>query len=170
MVTVLLSLGGLLLAAVAAWWLPVGRRALLPVAVLAVPIALTLPKTVRHETRAIDKNFGLSRVEAEIVPPIHWPAYRNDRLLLGISRLVPADASISFIPGGRWTASRSPSEARRIYVQTGWVRWVAFAIAPRLVVAGSDAPWAVLVDQSPVAAGIRPRRAWRFGRDWLVER
>ena len=54
--------------------------------------------------------------------------------------------------------------------QTGWIRWVGFVIAPRLVDAGARARWAVLVDRTPREAGVRPRRAWRFGRDWLVER
>jgi hypothetical protein len=169
-VYVLLSIGGLLLAAACAWGLTGRSRGPLSVAALAFPIALMLVQTVRHDARAIDRNFGLTPVEAEIAPPLNWPAYRNDRLLLAIRRLVPADASLSFLPGGRWSGGRTPAEARRIYVQTGWVRWVAFVIAPRTVVAGPGAPWAVLVDQAPTEAGIRPRHAWRYGHDWLVER
>ena len=88
---------------------------------------------------------------------------RDLPLLLGIRRLVPEDGSIAFVPrGGR--------AARRIYVQTGWARWAAFAVAPRLVVEDANAPWLVVVGRSPDEAGLRVRRAWRFGSDWLAER
>ena len=170
MIDVLIALGGLILAVAVAWRLPAHRRALVAIPVLALPIALTLPATLRHETHAIRRSFRLTPVEAEVAPPHRWPAYRNVPLLVGARRLVPGDATIAFIPGGRWTKARTPAEARRIYVQTGWVRWAAFVLAPRVVVEGTDAPWAVLVDQSPERAGIRPRRAWRFGNDWLVQR
>ena len=170
MTTVLITLGVLVAAAILASRLAVRSRVFLVTAILVLPVALTLPRTLRHERRVIDRSFALTPVEAEVVPPIHWPAYENVSLLLGIRRLVPRGASISFIPGGRWTRERSPAEARRIYVQSGWVRWVAFVVAPRIVVPGRDAPWVVLVDQSPADAGLHPRRAWRFDRDWLVRR
>jgi hypothetical protein len=138
-------------------------RSLAAGAVLAVPVALTLGSTVHHDVDAIREHSRLSVVEAEVVPPFSFGASRNVPLLLGIRRMVPEGASVSFVP-------RGGDEARRIFVQTGWIRWVAFVIAPRLVDAGADARWVVLVDRSPQSAGIRPRRAWRFGRDWLVER
>ena len=138
-------------------------RSLAAGAVLAVPVALTLGSTVRHDVDAIREHSTLSAVEANVVPPFGFGASRNVPLLLGIRRLVPEDASVSVLP-------RGGGEARRIFVQTGWIRWVAFVIAPRLVDAGPGARWAVLVDRSPRNAGIQPRRAWRFGRDWLVER
>jgi hypothetical protein len=132
-------------------------------AVLAVPVALTLGSTVREDVDAIRAHSNLSAVEADVVPPFGFGASRNVPLLLGIRHLVPEDASISFLPPGG-------AEARRIFVQTGWIRWVAFVIAPRLVDAGAGARWVVLVDRSPREAGIRVRRSWRFGRDWLAER
>ena len=138
-------------------------RSLAAGAILAVPVALTIGSAVRHDVDAIREHSRLGAVEAEVVPPFSFRPSRNVPLLLGIRRLVPPDASVSFLP-------RGGAEARRIFVQTGWIRWVAFAIAPRLVDAGPRARWAVLVDRSPGSAGIRPRRAWRFGRDWLVER
>ena len=55
-------------------------------------------------------------------------------------------------------------------MRTGWIRWVGFVIAPRLVDAGAGAPWVVLLHQTPREAGIRGHRAWHFGDDWLVER
>jgi hypothetical protein len=138
-------------------------RSLVAGAVLAVPVALTIGSTVRKEVDAIREQSNLTAVEANVVPPFGFGASRNVPLLLGIRRIVPDDASISFLP-------RGGDQARRIFVQTGWIRWVAFVIAPRFVDAGPDAHWVVLVDRSPRAAGIRPRRAWRFGRDWLAER
>jgi hypothetical protein len=138
-------------------------RSLAAGAILAVPVALTLGSTVRHDVDAIRKHSRLSAVEAEVVPPFGFGASRNVPLLLGIRRIVPEDSSVSFVP-------RGGGEARRTFVQTGWIRWVAFVIAPRLVDAGAGARWVVLVDQSPRSVGLRPRRAWRFGRDWLVER
>jgi hypothetical protein len=138
-------------------------RSLVAGAVLVVPIALTLGSTVRKDVDAIREQSRLTAVEADVVPPFGFGASRNIPLLLGIRRIVPEDASISFLP-------RGGSEARRIFVQTGWIRWVAFVIAPRLVDADAGARWAVLVDRTPRTAGIQPSRAWRFGRDWLVER
>jgi len=168
--TVLVALGGLVAAAGVAWSLPERRRALLAVPVLVLPIALTLADTLHDEKRAIDRYFGLTPIEAEVDPPLRWPEYENVELLLAIRRLVPADATISFLPGGRWSETRTAAEARSIYLQSGWVRWVAFVIAPRIVVPGTDASWTVLVDQSPSEAGVQFRRAWRFGSDWLVQR
>ena len=138
-------------------------RLLVASAVLAFPVALTLGSTVRDDVDAIREHSRLSAVEANVVAPFGFGASRNVPLLLGIRRIVPADASVSFLP-------RGGDAARRIIVQTGGIRWVGFVIAPRLVDAGADARWAVLVGRSPREAGIRPRRAWRFGRDWLVER
>jgi hypothetical protein len=168
--TVLVVLGGLVVAVAVAWRLPQRHRALLAVPVLVLPVALTLVDTVHHEKSAIDRYFGLTPVEAEVDPPLRWRAYENVELLRAMRRLVPADATISFLPGGRWTETRTPDMARSNYLQTGWVRWVAFVTAPRIVVPGADADWTVLVDQSPSEAGIRFRRAWRFGNDWLVQR
>ena len=138
-------------------------RSLVAAAVLAVPVALTLGSTVRKDVDAIREDSRLSGVEAGVVPPFGFGASRNVPLLLGIRRLVPEDAQISFLPAGG-------DEARRIFLQTGWIRWVGFVIAPRLVDQGPGAHWVVLVDRTPRSAGIRSRRAWRFGRDWLVER
>ena len=138
-------------------------RSLAAGAILAIPVALTIGSTVRHDVDAIREHSRLGAVEADVVPPFSFRPSRNVPLLLGIKRRVPEGASISFVPrGGR--------EARRIFLQTGWIRWVGFVIAPRLVAEGADARWAVLVDRSPIGAGIRPRNAWRFGRDWLVDR
>ena len=135
-------------------------RSLAAGAVLAVPVAVTLGSTVRKDVDAIREHSRLSAVQAEVVPPFPFAGYRNVPLLLGVRRLVPEDANIAFVP----------RESPDIYLQTGWVRWAAFVLAPRLVVEGRDAPWLVVVHRTPRAAKVHGRRAWRFGDDWLVER
>jgi hypothetical protein len=135
-------------------------RSLAAGAVLAVPVALTLGSTARKDVDAIREHSRLSAVEAEVVPPFPFAGYSNVPLLLGVRRLVPPEGRIAFFP-------REPAG---IYLQTGWVRWAAFVLAPRVVVDGRDAPWLVVVHRTPRAANVRGRRAWRFGNDWLVER
>jgi len=139
------------------------NRSLAAGAILAVPVALTLGSTVRKDVDAIRRHSRVSAVEADVVPPFGFGASRNVPLLLGIRRIVPADARVSFVPPGGATA-------RRNFIETGWIRWVAFAIAPRLVDAGAGAQWVVLVGQTPRDAHVHGRRAWRFGDDWLVKR
>jgi hypothetical protein len=135
-------------------------RPLLAAAILAVPVAVTIGSTVREDIDAMRDHSRLSRVEAEVAPPFPFPGYRNVPLLLGVRRLVPPRASIAFL-------SRDPPD---VYLQTGWVRWAAFVLAPRLIVERRDAPWVVLVHQTPDEAGIFSRRVWRFGNDRLVRR
>ena len=151
-------------------FLPRAGRSLLAVLVVALPAAWTVPATIRSEVRDARADARLSPFAKEVEPPVHFPRrYRNVRLLAAARRLVPADATVAFAPGGRFLQGRTRADARRIYVQSGWVRWFAFSLAPRLVVADLEAPWVVVVDQAPRRAGIAPARAWRFGRDWLVE-
>jgi hypothetical protein len=135
-------------------------RSLAAGAVLAVPVAVTLGSTVRRDVDAIRENSRLHGVQAEVVPPFRFAGYSNVPLLLGMRRIVPEAARIAFVP-------REPAD---IYLRTGWVRWAAFVIAPRVVVEGPNAPWVVVVHRTPRAAGVHGRRAWRFGDDWLVER
>jgi hypothetical protein len=138
-------------------------RSLLAVVVLVVPLALTLGSTVRKDVDAIRDHSRLTAVQANVVPPYDYGASENVPLLLGIRRHVPADARLSFIPRGGLAE-------QRLFIATGWIRWVGFVIAPRLVDASVRAPWVVTVGRTPQSAGLRPRRVWRFGRDWLAER
>ena len=92
------------------------------------------------------------------MPPYDYGASQNVPLLLGIRRHVPEDASVSFLPRGGLAE-------QRLFVATGWIRWVGFVIAPRLVDAGVRSPWVVLVAsdaaerRDPAAPGValRPR-------------
>jgi hypothetical protein len=135
-------------------------RSLAAGAVLAVPVALTLGSTVRKDVDAIREHHRLGSVEAEVAPPFPFAGYSNVPLLLGMRQVVPEDANISFV-------AREPED---VYLQTGWIRWAAFVLAPRAVVEGTDAAWVVVVHRTPRAANVHGRRAWRFGDDWLVER
>jgi hypothetical protein len=170
--SVLVTLAALLLAAAATrtrYGAKLGRT-LLAAGVIVLPVVWSLPGTLRHEQRLIRRDLGLTPVQAEARSPVYWAGYTNTPLLLGIREHVPRGARVTFLPGAGLARGRPPAEERARYLQTGWVRWAAFVIAPRLVVDDVSAPWVVLADQSPGAAGIRPRHAWRFGPDWLVER
>jgi hypothetical protein len=136
------------------------RRSLVAAALLAIPIAVTIGSTVRSDVDAIRAHARIGAADAAVVPPHTFPGFANVALLRGVRRLVPSGARVAFV-------AREPQE---IYLQTGWIRWAAFAIAPRLVVEGRKAPWVVVTGRTPGDAGVRGRRSWRFGRDWLVER
>jgi len=138
-------------------------RSLAAGVVLAIPVALTLGSTVHKDVDAIRAHSRLDAVEANVVPPYDYGASENVPLLLGIRRHVPRDAKVSFIPRGGLAE-------QRLFIATGWIRWVGFVIAPRLVDAGVRSPWVVAVGRTPRSVGIRPQRVWRYGRDWLVER
>jgi hypothetical protein len=138
-------------------------RSLLAVVVLVVPLALTLGSTVRNDVDAIRAHSRLTDVQANVVPPYDYGASQNVPLLLGIRRHVPDDARVSFVP-------RGGAAEQRLFIATGWIRWAGFVITPRLVDEGTRCPWLVLVGRTPRSAGVKPRRSWRYGRDWLVER
>jgi hypothetical protein len=139
--------------------LVVPRRLLmqLAVAVLIVPLAYSLPSTIRHERAQAHAQAQLTSYERAYVPPIHWRDFTpNVRLLAGMRDHVPADATIAFRPGGT------------LYLESGWLRWEAFVLAPRRISETQDAPWIVLLGETPSAAGLHPAQAWRYGTDWLV--
>jgi hypothetical protein len=130
---------------------------LVAAAILVVPVALTIGSTVRHDLNAVREHARLDEARAGVVPPFAFAGYRNVPLLRGIRRHVPADAGIGFVAG----------EPAGIYLRTGWIRWLAFAVAPRLVVNDPRARWLVYVHRPPPAGAAH---VWRFGDDRLVER
>ena len=115
--------------------------------VLLVPVVVTLPLTLVHERRH-------AHHVAALTPPLHWPLDANVPLLAAMARRIPPGATIAF------------RGVRPMYVESGWVRWVAFTLAPRQVVGGDDADWVVVVGRKPALAGA----AKRYGRAWLVKR
>ena len=126
-------------------------RSLLVAVVLVVPLALTLGSTVRKDVDAIRDHSRLTAVEANVVPPYDYGASENVALLLGIQRHVPDSERVSFIPRGGLSE-------QRLFIATGWIRWVGFVIAPRLVDAGVGSPWVVTVGRTPRSARLQPRR------------
>ena len=114
--------------------------------VLLVPVVVTLPRTLLHERRH-------AHHVAALTPPVNWPHDANVPLLEAMAKRIPRDATIAF------------RGDRPLYLQSGWVRWVAFTLAPRRIVEGSDADWIVVVGHKP-----RGGNATRYGRDWLVRR
>jgi hypothetical protein len=132
-------------------------RSIVAAAALAVPIALTIGSTVRADVDAVREHSRPAAAQADVVPPFPFAGYRNDALVLGIRRHVPAGAGVGFV-------ARQPAD---VYLRTGWIRWVAFAVAPRLVVDDPRARWVVYVHRPPPPSA---RHVWRFGDDRLVER
>jgi hypothetical protein len=133
-----------------------GRRELLAVAVLALPLVLKLPGTLRHEATEVRQNRHVDSSTAEIAAPFLRSGIRSPlrleevRFLIAVRRVVPADAEIGFVanPGQRW------------------VRWAAWGLAPRLVVQGADRQWVMLRDQPGDRLG---RTVVRVGRFRLVQ-
>ena len=169
MTLLVVSTSLLLVVGALAWRRNVRAWQLLAVAVIAVPVVWSLPQTVRRERSLIRADLRMTPVQAKLQPPVAWPGYENVSLLAGILRLVPKDKTVTFLPGGRLAQGKTPVQARLDYLRTGWVRWVAFVIAPRVVVDSRRADWVVLAEQSPSEAHLEGRHRWRFGHDWLVE-
>ena len=123
-------------------------RTFIAVAVLIVPIAIVAPSAIGGEvTRAngSDVVYG---------PPYGnpLPTY-NEALARGVVAHVPPHASVAVI--GTNLASVE-------------MRWVGYVIAPRQLTS-EPARWTLVFGETPVTAGLFPRRAWRYGSDWLVE-
>jgi hypothetical protein len=125
----------------------VNRSVAAAAVVLLVPVLATLPRTLIHERRH-------AQHVAALAPPVYWPRDTNVPLLAAMQRRIPLDATIAF------------RGDRPLYLQSGWVRWVAFVLAPRRVVDGNDADWVVVVGRKPNLTGA----ASRYGRAWLVQR
>ncbi len=122
----------------------------LVVAVLVVPVALGTPMFVRMERSDAAASAGVSPYS--LPGPPRWRV-ANPSLLAGIVEHVPAHESVSVVNAN---------------VQTGWIRWLAYSIAPRQVTEG-PAHWTIVFGEPPAQAGLKPTHAWRYGQDWLVE-
>lgn len=138
-------------AAVLSFFVPRRVRSLLIVAVLVVPIALGTPRFVRAE-----RDDAAASARASVYsspPPFRW-RQANPALDAGIVEHVPADESVSVV--------NAP-------LTTGWIRWLAYSIAPRQLTDG-PAHWTIVFRETPAEAGLHPAHAWAYGDDWLVER
>jgi hypothetical protein len=153
------TLIGLAVAIALSFVAPRRFRMPLAAAVLIVPLAYSLPSTIRHERAQARAQERLTSYERAFAPPIHWRDFTpNVRLLAGLREHVPPDATIQFRPGGT------------LFFESGWLRWEAFVLAPRRITTseGVDTPWIVLIGESPAKAGMPATRIWRYGNDWLV--
>ncbi len=138
-------------AAVLSFFLPRRLRWVLVVAVCVVPIALAAPRYVRAE-----RSDAAASARASVYsrpPPFKWRK-SNPALLAGIVDHVPAHESVSIV-------NATP--------ETGWIRWLAYSIAPRQLARGRT-NWTIVFDETPVQAGLHPAHAWKYRDDWLVER
>jgi hypothetical protein len=138
-------------AAVLSFLVPRRFRWTLVVAVCVVPIAFGASKFVRLERSAAAASARRS-VYAD-PPPFRWRKI-NPALLAGIVDHVPAHESVS--------VANAPLE-------TGWMRWLAYSIAPRQLTDG-PANWTIVFDETPEQAGLHPAHAWKYRNDWVVER
>jgi len=124
-------------------------RCWLAVAIIAIPVLAVSPSHLRAELRAANGNM------ARFPPPNGVsPRDYNQKLARGVVARVPAHASVAAVGA---------------VLSESWTRWVAYAIAPRQLTTGS-AQWTMVFGETPQQAGLHPRRAWRYGADWLVER
>jgi hypothetical protein len=135
-------------AAVLSFLVPRRVRWLLVVAVLVVPIALATPRYVRAERSDVAASARASLYS----PPLKF-GQANPALIAGIVDHVPAHESVSVVNGA---------------LATGWVRWLAYSIAPRQLTDG-PAHWTIVFTETPTQAGLKPTHAWRYGQDWVVE-
>lgn len=153
------TLIGLAAATALSFVVPRRFRMQLAVAVLIVPLAYSLPSTIRHERAQAHAQQHLTSYERAFAPPIHWRDFTpNVRLLAGLREHVPSDATIQFRPGGA------------LFFESGWLRWEAFVLAPRRITMtqGAVTPWIVLIGESPAKAGVLATKLWHYGNDWLV--
>jgi hypothetical protein len=136
-------------AAALSFVVPRRLRWLLVVGVLVVPIALATPRFVSAERQDAAASARASVYSA----PFRWRK-ANPALLAGVVEHVPAHESVA-------VANAS--------LEAGLIRWIAYAIAPRQLTDG-PARWTLVFEETPEQAGLRTAHAWKYGRDWLVER
>jgi hypothetical protein len=151
------SLAALGLAFLLASRLLPARRELLVVAVLALPILVRLPSTLRHEGVEVRQNRHVDMRTAEVAAPfLRGPYHRAEhfaevRFLVAARRIVPESARVGF--------TADPNQT--------WIRWAAWGLAPRLVLPGVAAPWLILRDSPAEGLG---RVVLRVGDYTLVRR
>jgi hypothetical protein len=137
-------------AAALSFRVPRRARMLLVVAVLLVPIVLASPWFVQKEREAASASARSSIYSTP--PPFRWHE-ANERLIEGVLAHVPAHESV-WVVNGRF--------------ETGWVRWLAYSIAPRQLT-NAHARWAIVFGKTPAQAGLHPIHAWPYRGYWLVE-
>jgi hypothetical protein len=131
---------------------------------LSILVLIWLPGTLASDLRGLRSNLRLSASERSDARGPNAKAGTNLALLHFAQGEIPAGAAYAVVLGDRWRARRlaAAREAGR--------SWSQFALAPRTEVGRAAADWLLLLDSSPVRAGVAgARHEWRFGRDWLVQ-
>lgn len=120
-------------------------------AVLALPVLLSLPGTLRDEVPAIgDRTSPGDRLA-------RGPGV--EALIAAVRQRVPPDGRI------RVAAARGEPP-----LGSRWVRWLAYRAAPRVVVEDEDASWIVGRGIDPGDVGLDDGDVSHFGPFWLAER
>ena len=130
---------------------------------LLLLVVLWLPGTIASDIRGLRSSLRLSaRARAEATGP--GARAGSDLALLRLARTtIPRGAPYAVVTSRRWRERHSAT------AREAGSSWTQFALAPRIQVSLQAARWVLVIDASPLAAGIpRQLRAWRSGRDWLV--
>jgi hypothetical protein len=136
----------------------------LAVAVVLVPAAFALPGIVHRDLHDMRADRKLTELQAQLAVPGAIKPLRNVHLALGARHLIPPGAEYRWILGGRFTHGGAENRRARYLNTTDWLEQF---LAPRVPVDGT-AGWGIVLDATPASLGVRPRQAWRFGRDWVV--
>lgn len=141
-------------------------RQALALAVLLVPVAVSAPGRAASLADGTRRDAGRGDGEAGLAAPRAATEGRNLKLLFAAEERIPWGSDYGIVRG-ELPADATAREGRaRAY----GIAWMQYRLAPRVAKLGADAPWVLVFDSTPEQAGISPRRAWRFGDDWLLER
>ena len=152
-------------------FLVVGRnRVQLATVVVVSLLALAwLPSTLLSDVRGLRANLKLSSSQAADARGPAVTAGTNLALVHAAKSRIPELVPFAIVRAGRWGTDEKPNRKVAFIWQSGQ-SWTQFALAPRIQVDPSEAAWILIRDASPAEAGFpHPARAWRFGRDWLVQ-
>jgi hypothetical protein len=145
------------------------RRTLLrrpEVLVVAVLTAIWLPGTIASDLRGLRDDRRLQHPADARGPAA---AAGTDLALIHAARArIPKADDFAIVAGGRWHGRRLAGGLQ--LAREAGASWTQYALAPRFQVAPGRARWLLVLDTTPAAAGLQPRKVWRFGSDWLVQR
>ena len=144
------------------------RHGALAVAALLVPVLAWAPDTLDRDRFQYQHNRKLGPARAAVdLPPGKERKARNLQLIRAAAQAIPAGAAYQWVTGGRYRHLGDSRYHQQYVLATDWAQYY---LAPRVAVESSSAPWALVLGATPASVGVRARRAWRYGQDWLVER
>ena len=128
-----------------------------------------LPSTLLSDVRGLRANLKLSSSQATDARGPTVTAGTNLALIHAAKSRIPGLVPFAIVRAGRWGTDEKPNRKVAFIWQSGQ-SWTQFALAPRIQADPTQAAWILIRDASPTGAGFpHPARAWRFGRDWLVQ-